>query len=400
MVRRQTSPSRPGPSSGAEAPEAPPAVALTKIRQFEILAAAVRSRRPLESVIDLVIGQIADVVSIDAAAVWLHDAESDYWYIGGGRGLTTRASQVRFSGADDPLHDNVGEEGEIVANPATAGFRRLYPEHHLVQGAVYAPMKIAGRRVGLIALYRNSPTPFVEDDLRFVRTVGSQLGMAVSFAALEARTERLAVREERARIGADLHDGIQQILSSIRVYAEELRSELTVAGGHIDADAVAGLRQTLSQLEACLDAGSAEVSGAVEHLRSPDARRDVRGQLALTRDRLESVGISTTLVCEIDDLSVEVADALGWIAREAVSNVIQHSRAKRVAISARTVGDQIELRIEDDGVGVEPDSDDAVDDRHLGQGIMRERAEQLGGTFTLKADADGTRVRARVPAVP
>ncbi|MGI9556727.1 MAG: GAF domain-containing protein [Solirubrobacterales bacterium] len=375
----------------------------TRFERFEILAAAVRSPRPLESVIDLVIGQIADVVPIDAAAVWLHNSENDYWYIGGGRGLTTRAAQVRFTAADEPLHDKVGEEGEIVANPGSAGFRRLYPEHHLVQGALYAPMKIAGRRVGLIALYRNSPSPFVEDDLRFVRTVGSQLGMAVSFAALESRAERLAVREERARIGADLHDGIQQILSSIRVYAEELRSGLTAAGGDLPKATAVDLADTLSALETCLETGSTDVAAAVGSLRSPDAQKEVRGHLAAARARLEDAGIATKLVCEIEDISPEVADAVGWIAREAASNVIQHSRAERASILARSVDGEIELTIEDDGVGVPGAATadgDPVDDSHLGRRIMRERADHIGGTLSVEARPSGTAVQARVPAVP
>lgn len=386
--------------SGTDTSQASP---LSRVRQFESLAAAVRSSRPLEAVIDLVIEQIAEVVSIDSAAVWLHDADSDLWYIGGGRGLTRRAARVQFKGGE-AIHNSIGEEGEIVANPSSAGFRRLYPEHHLVKGALYAPMKIAGRRVGLIALYRHTEDPFTEDDLRFVRTVGSHLGMAISFAALEARAERLAVLEERSRLGADLHDGILQILSSVRVYVEELRSSLEGIDDRLDDDAAGSIRLTLSQLEACIDTGSEEIAASVEHLRSPDSVVDVCRQLEVTRDRLEAGGIKTSLTCQIDDIAPDASDALAWIAREAASNILQHSRAQHVAISARSRGDgEVELTISDDGVGAiaEPDPGaDEFDDRPLGLGIMRERARHLGGTVEISSGAVGTTVTARVPAAP
>ena len=219
---------------------------LANMRHLESLAAAVRSPRPMEVVIGLVIAQISDVVPADATAVWLRDADNDLWYIGGARGLTRRASQISFKD-DQTLHNNVGDHGEIVTNLSSTRFQRLYPEHDLIRSALYAPMKIAGRRVGLIALYRNNDDAFLEDDLRFVRTVGSQVGMAVSFAALEARGGKLAMLEERARLGSDLHDGILQILSSIRVYVRELRSSIDAIDASIEEETETAIHSALSQ---------------------------------------------------------------------------------------------------------------------------------------------------------
>jgi signal transduction histidine kinase len=346
------------------------------------LAAAVSSPRPLDAVLALVIDQISDVVPSDAAAVWLHDADNDLWYIGGARGLTRRASQISFQ-SGQTLHAQVGDQGEIVTNLHSVGFRRLYPEHDLIQGALYAPMKIAGRRVGLIALYRNDPAPFNEDDLGFVRTVGSHVGMAVSFAALEARAERLAVLDERARLGADLHDGILQILSSVRVYARELRS-------------------SLSKLEDCVDDGSEELIAAIGHLRTPDACLDLRRHLDVARDRLEERGVATSVESEVRKLDSEVADALGWIIREAASNIIKHSGATRARIEIRATGTEVEMTVADNGAGRGADDrpPDRFDERPLGHKIMRERAAHLGGVVSVSGGPEGTTVRARVPAVP
>jgi signal transduction histidine kinase len=374
--------------------------ALTKVDQLESLAAAIRAPRPLNAVIELVIAQIFDIVPADAAAVWLYDADNDLWYIGGAKGLTRRASEVSFK-SHETLHARVGDLGEVMHNLASAGFRRLYPEHDLIRGALYAPMTIAGRRVGLIALYRNTEEPFGDDDLRFVRTVGSHVGMAVSFAALEARAERAAVLEERARLGADLHDGILQILSSVRLYAREMRSLLDGATAALPDDRSRAIDEVLGQLEGCLEEGSAEVALAVDHLRRPQPLVDLASQLEATKRRLEERGIITTISFDVDDVCCEVADALGWILREAASNVLQHSLARHVTIELRRIGDHVELAVSDDGVGASapPRDRGRGSDRHLGRRIMRERAAHVGGTLRVLSDAAGTVVFARVPAV-
>jgi two-component system nitrate/nitrite sensor histidine kinase NarX len=391
----------PGETDGAEQRDELHRRTLAKIRQLESLAAAVRSPRPLDAVIELVLEQISDVVPIDAAAVWLYDAENDLWYIGGARGLTRRASQVSFK-SGQTLHAKVGEHGEIVTNLESAGFRRLYPEHDLIRSALYAPMKVAGRRVGLIALYRNGQDLFDDDDLNFVRTVGSHVGMAVSFAALEARAERLAVLSERARLGADLHDGILQILASVRVYAGEVRSSLEGVASGLDDAAGTAVFVALSTLEDCVDSGSADLTSAIAHLRKPDACLDLRRQLDVTRDRLEERGIAATVTCDVRDMASEVSDALSWIAREAASNILQHSRANRVKIEVRPVGTYVEMTISDNGVGPSSKAPSAAafDERPLGQRIMRERAAQIGGILQVTGVPTGTTVWARIPAVP
>ncbi len=372
--------------------------AQAKIQQLENLAAAVRSPRPLAAVIDLVIGHISEVVPASAAAIWVHDGDNDLWYIAGSVGLTRRASQVSFA-SDQTLHSRVGDGGEIVTNLSSAGFRRLYPEHDLISCALYAPMKVAGRRVGLIALYRNDEPAFSSDDLRYVRTVGASVGMAITFAVLEARAERLAVQKERLRLGADLHDGIMQILSSVSVYAQELRSVLEPVYESLDSDLCSAVSLTLSRLENCISESSAELSATIRHLRRPDASVDFRQHLDLTARRLKEAGIEATVSCDVADLSPEVADALGWIMRESVTNVLRHSRARAARLTARSVKDQVELVVWDDGVGSGGAHVAENDEAHLGSVIMEERASAVGGTLAIRRAATGTTVRARLPAV-
>jgi signal transduction histidine kinase len=377
-------------------------LALAKIGQLERLAAVVRLPRPLNAVIELVLGQIFDVVPADMAAIWLYDAGNDRWYIGGGKGLSRRASEVSFR-SDETLHARVGDMGEIVDTLKTQGFRRIVPEHHLIKIALYAPMTIAGQRVGLIALYRNTDERFTDDDLRFVRTVGSHIGMAISFAALEARAERSAVLEERARIGADLHDGIHQILSAVRLYAEELRAILDgLLGSAAEPSDLKEIDEVLTGLESCVVSSSDEIAAIIDHLRRPQPTVDIASHVDLTRQRLEESGIRTTVTCETGDLAHEVADALAWILREASSNVLRHSLAERVTITLLRDGEDVVMTVTDDGVGATAPTGDPPrgSDVHIGRRIMRERAAHVGGSLEMSRGERGTTVRARMPAVP
>jgi nitrate/nitrite-specific signal transduction histidine kinase len=355
---------------------------------IEELADAVRTSRPLDTLVELVVEQITQVVQASSVAVWLLDRESDIWQIAGGRGLSWRAQQVRFK-SNHPLLSGIGDDGAIVTDLAAAGFRRLYPEHYLITTALYAPMSISGKRVGLLALYGHDGTVFEPEDLRFVRTVGAHVGIAISLAALEERAERLALLEERARLAANLHDGVLQILSSIRIYARDLGSALDGGGDRGAA------RELAKEIESCVDDGTAEMLAAIQRLRAPDVEVDISQGLELTRRRLQSAGISTELVYEVDGLHPDVSEALYWIAREAANNVLRHSQARNVSIELRGTGPMAELLISDDGVGSNvPDTSDGAG---LGREIMRERVTRLGGTLEVRCDAQGTRVHARVP---
>jgi signal transduction histidine kinase len=369
--------------------------AAAKVDTLASLAADMETARPLESVVELVIGQIADVIALDAAGVWLHDDDGDLWYMAGSRGLSWRASRVRFRGSQ-ALHSRIAPEGEILDDLDAAGFSRLYPEHDTIRSALYAPISISGRRVGLISLYRKSDKRFTPEDLSFVRTVGAHVGMAASYAALEARSERVAVMEERARLGADLHDGVLQILSSVRVYARELRHEFERPSSAGTASAPSGAAELLAELEQCLDEGSEEIAAAIERLRRPERGLDIARSLELTRERLQNAGIATELVYELGDIAPEISDALAWISREAASNILRHSRARSVVLELRASGPVAELLISDDGIGARG-GNRADGEDHLGRHIMRERAEQLGGTCSVQSDSGGTRVHARIP---
>ena len=98
------------------------------------------------------------------------------------------------------------------------------------------------------------------------------------------------------------------------------------------------------------------------------------------------------------ELPSETAGLLFGIAQEAVVNAGRHADAETVALSLRTVGSALELRVTDDGGGfVDADPLGAAEPGHLGLAMMRERAELLDGTLDIETSERGTRVLVLVP---
>jgi two-component system, NarL family, sensor kinase len=114
-------------------------------------------------------------------------------------------------------------------------------------------------------------------------------------------------------------------------------------------------------------------------------------------------GFEVTLTLEPLKLAPECAGELFRITQEAVVNAGRHSGADTVAIALRAVGEEVELRVVDNGNGFDGDGPlDAPEPGHLGVASMRERAELLGGRLDIESSGRGTRILVRAPldAVP
>jgi two-component system sensor histidine kinase DesK len=194
----------------------------------------------------------------------------------------------------------------------------------------------------------------------------------------QAEIKRLARVAERERIARDLHDVLGHTLSMIAVKsqlaerlvdsdADRAREEIH-AMGQSAREALADVREAISGYQ------RQDLDEAVEHLR-----------LSLRAADIEPV-------VEIDavDLTARTQAMLALVVREAVTNVIRHSGARRCRIRLAREGRDVALSIDDDGGGRI---------RLDGNGIqgMRARIESLGGTLTI-GEAGPSHLLARIPA--
>jgi signal transduction histidine kinase len=111
-------------------------------------------------------------------------------------------------------------------------------------------------------------------------------------------------------------------------------------------------------------------------------------------------GLEIGMTLERMNLVNEACGSLFGIAQEAVINVGRHAQAKQVSITLRTVGDEVELRVSDDGEGFDEGERPLGPNEpgHIGLATMRERAELIGGRLEIRTGSMGSTVIARVPA--
>lgn len=222
--------------------------------------------------------------------------------------------------------------------------------------------------------------------------VAALLRTTIELREARATVAQLAANEERLRMARDLHDLLGHSLSLIT-----LKSEL--AGRMLPGQPEAAARQ-VADIERVSRQALADVREAVSGYRRPT----LPGELAGARTALAAAGVVAHLPAEPaaglpEELSEEAESALAWSLREAVTNVVRHSGARRCTVTLTDrqtlAGRFVELAVEDDGRGASGGP--------AGNGLtgLAERLEAVGGTLRAgpagKGAETGFRLLARIP---
>jgi signal transduction histidine kinase len=286
----------------------------------------------------------------------------------------------------------------------------LTQDGHPRQAAVYGtptedtlelPLSHQGQGLGrLLFAPRDPDRAFSAGEHSLLEHLAQQAGLAVYSAALSADLQRsrerlvLTREEERRRLRNDLHDRLGPALASVAYQLDAAR-----LAGNTDAADTAALLATLST---DVRHALAEIRRLVDGLRDPVLDSlGLTGAVEAFGARLGTVARATGGLRIVVDapaplppLPAAVEVAAYRIAREALTNVVRHSGARRCVAVLRTGphGD-LELEVTDDGRGIGRGSA-----RGVGLTSMAERAAELGGTVTTGPGPDGgTRVAARLP---
>ncbi|TDE95784.1 sensor histidine kinase [Occultella glacieicola] len=193
---------------------------------------------------------------------------------------------------------------------------------------------------------------------------------------------RLAVAEERLRFSRDLHDVFGRTLSTVAVKSE-LAAELARRGDDRAPDQMLEVRRIAQD-------ALREVRAVVDGYRAADLPTEVAG----AREILRSAGVDVLVAGEGTDLPPRSQEALAWVVREAVTNVVRHADADRCVIELRASPDAATLRISNDGAR-------PADAARVGAGLngLRERLATLGGTLDVHRNDTEFTLIAVVPLV-
>jgi signal transduction histidine kinase len=254
--------------------------------------------------------------------------------------------------------------------------------------AIVVPLRTADGVEGALSLAwtPESSAGFHEVDVELPQRFAEQAALALQVARARADKEKLAVFEDRDRIGRDLHDLVIQRLFAIGLGLENtsrmiVKPEVAerVARSVDDIDAtIKDIRRTIFALSAAQE--SRDVRRAVNEVVERAA------EVLKFAPTLRYVG---PVNAAVDDT---VAPHLLAVLGEALSNVSRHADAEKVEVVLET-GDMITLTVCDDGKGI---PDGAI---YSGLNNLRERADELGGTCDVESEAGrGTTLRWQVPS--
>ncbi|HQZ37561.1 MAG TPA: two-component regulator propeller domain-containing protein [Vicinamibacterales bacterium] len=199
---------------------------------------------------------------------------------------------------------------------------------------------------------------------------------------------------ERVRLSRELHDTLLQSLVGVALQFDAVSSRLEPA---------APARQQLIRMRKQVEEDIREARQSIWNLRTPRLeKRDLATALRESAERAAAgmpVGLEFSLHGVPDAPSPTTDEQLLRICHEAVRNAVRHARANVIKVELRCDPDATVLRVADDGQGFDPARMDASGiGGHYGLVSMRERAEQVGGAFTLTTAAHaGTIIEARVP---
>jgi signal transduction histidine kinase len=377
-----------------------------RLAALEAATRAVAAELDIDRVLQLIVDRVRELVGARFAALGIADGQGRIQrFISSGISPEGRAA-IAHVPRGFGLLGRIIREGTTIrsADIATDPRRYGFPTNHPVMTSFLgAPVIVKGRSVGNLYLAdKVDGQPFSDEDERLIEMFGVHAGIAIDNARLHDQVQRLAVVEERERIGKDLHDGIIQAIYAVGLSLEDVPELVEEEGGR--ADAIARIDRAIDALNLVIN----DIRSYILRLR-PAMLGDEDPVEALARLG-EEFGMHAVVDLEVDlaggadalrRLPPDRATDLLFIAREALSNVARHAGASRAAMVLAQDGDELVLVIDDNGRGFDPATVAGPDalGRHQGLTNMRDRAVGMGGSFTIdRPDGPGTRIIVRVPA--
>ena len=254
---------------------------------------------------------------------------------------------------------------------------------------MFVPLRLRDRIFGTLSVAnRRGGSLFSGEDLKLVQTFANQASVAIEQARSREAHERLALLDDRERIGRELHDGVIQSLFAVGM---GLQGAALVASDP-------GVRERMERAVEEIDHTILDLRNYIFDLRPTilDDQELAQALKALADDFSTRSGVVTVL--DIDaavaaDLAPLAADIV-QLAREALSNVGRHAGASTCRLTLRRDGPAAVLEVDDDGAGF----DTALTRSGHGLGNLRQRAEQIGSTGAISSTpGEGTTVTVRIP---
>ncbi len=221
-------------------------------------------------------------------------------------------------------------------------------------------------------------------------SIATFFAWAIARKIIELRLEERV--SERTRITRELHDTFLQTIQGSKLVADDALEQST--------DPIR-MRRAMGQLSVWLERATQEGRAALNSLRTTTTQtNDLAEALRrVTEDSVipSSMAVTFSVVGNAREMHPIVRDEIYRIGYEAIRNACTHSGASQLEVELRYAHD-LTLRVNDNGVGIDPVIADSGKTGHFGLQGMRERTSRIGGKLTLgSSSSSGTEIRLMVP---
>ena len=361
-----------------------------RLEAFAEIARAVGGETELDRVLSLILAHGREIV----------DARTLVMYLPEGGELAAVSATATRSESQPRLPLNGSLAGEVLLSgcPRRVGSEsdpaRLEQLATGATAAILVPLVFRGEPLGVLAGINGAgERQFVEEDEQLLMSVAASAATAVatarSVAAARLRLSVDAADQARARWARELHDETLQGLTGARM----------VLSAGLARDDLGALRSAAENADEHLGEEMRKLRDLIAELR-PAALDDLGLGPAIETLAKRQAAIGTFTV----DVDIELASdrrldrdtetAIYRIVQEALSNAVKHADADEVSLRVRQLSDRVQVAVEDDGRGFDPEAVRAG----FGLTGMRERALLAGGRLWVSSEDGGpTRVAAVLP---
>ena len=378
-----------------------PALPDERLAAFDATIRAMAAVLSVDRILQVIVDGVRELVGAGYAAIGIVDAEGAIEQF-----ITSGMSRLDRSLIGPPprghgilgliIRENRSVRIEdLMQDPRRHGFP---PHHPLMHAFLGVPVAIHGRTIGNLYLTEKAGG-FSAADEHLVELFAGHAAIAMENARLHDQVQRLAVVEERERIGRDLHDGVIQSIYAVGLSLEDVPDlmveEPAEASRRVER-AIESLDQTIRDIRNFIFGLRPQLLDGVELVEGLAALADEFRVNTMVDVELRA-GQEVVAVPLNPERTLEVLS----VVREALSNIARHARATRAEVLVATAGggEGISVTVSDNGIGFDPDKPRGLG--HLGLANMEARMSVIGGSLAVESSADrGTRIIARVPRDP
>lgn len=365
-----------------------------RTREIEALAAVtqeITSQLSIDALLRSITEKARQLTASEVASLCLLDEKGRVLHLHSAAGPEAAIEQSD-SPADDPFAKRVLQQA--CAHPCglqtCSGFCEIIrPEYRVSHLA--APLHTRAQVIGAICVGSSQPDAFRPEMLAVLTQLAGAAAVALENSRLYQQAEQAAVLEERQRIAAEMHDGLLQTVSFLRIMA-------AWTSEHLNQGDVGLALSTLQQVERAVDQAEQETRRAIASLQDElPTHVTLQDQLRALADELSQIGPPVIFRSDARIpvvLPRQESEQALRVVREALLNAQHHSQADSITLALEETGEELSLLVEDRGVGFEVGAE--VDDgrAHFGIKIMQARAARLGGRLEIRSSPGaGSQVR-------